>query len=1141
MASDPFPGPGADSNLIFGILALQMGFIDRDALVAALNARVLDKGKPLGDVLVEQGVLTATRRALLEPLVDEHLHAHENDPQKSLAALSSLGSTGSELAKVADPEVQASLASVSAERTTDEDPYGTTGRGTEESWGRADLRYRILRPHARGGLGEVYVAQDRELNREVALKEIRLDSAHQPDSRARFLREAEITGRLEHPGVVPVYGLGHYPDGRPFYAMRFIKGDSLKDAIERFHADGAGSTSTRSSADRNLEMRQLLGRFIDLCNAIAYAHSRGVLHRDIKPGNVMLGKYGETLVVDWGLAKPVGSKDGAALDEPTIRPAFSDDARPTQMGQVVGTPAYMSPEQAAGKLDELGLASDVYSLGATLYSLLTGKPPFEGKVLNILDLVAKGRLARPRAVAPEVPLPLEGICLKAMALRREDRYASATALANDIEHWLADEAVSVYREPWIQRLGRWARRHRGLAASSMAGVAVAAVSLAVVSLLIGRKNTELAAANTREHAAADLARQTIEDMTSEDALRFLQTQKELRPEQRHFLEQALAYYQKAIRQEAPGEEGQAQQARAYHRMGNLQHRLGFHVEAEATYRAAVLEYRRLATEHPLVPEYHQGLAWSHNNLGLLLRELGKGPEGEKEFRDGLAEREQLAAEHPEVAAYSQDMAKSLNNLGILLADLGKESEAEKAFRTGLAVRSRLAAEHPQVPEYRRDLAASHANLGVLLAGLGKRPEAAEEYRAALTEDERLVADHPQMTVYRQDLARAHNNLGLLLAADGKWPGAEKEYRAALADFQRLAEDHPQVPAYRQELARGHDNLGNLLGDLGKEQEAEKEYRAALLERDRLVTEHPQVPEYRGELATSHSNLGILLAELGKRSDAEKEYRAAIIEGERLAAEQPQVPEYRVQLAMSHNNLSTLLAAIGKRLEAEKECRAGLVIRERLAAERPHMPDDAVLLARSYGNLADFYNQGGQPAEALDWYAKTLATLEGALSKLGNDFKGRETLRDSHRGRALALTKLGRYTEAIRDLDRALDLDEGSAAGKIRASRAKTLAQAGEVARASADAEELLKAGSLNGDALYGIASVFSLASAKTKEPDQAERYAGRAVTVLRQAVAKGYTNIEQMKRDTDLDPLRQRDDFKKLLQELGAKKNPPGK
>ena len=192
-------------------------------------------------------------------------------------------------------------------------------------------RFRALRLHAKGGLGAVYVALDAELHREVALKQILDRHADDPISRARFLLEAEITGSLEHPGIVPVYGMGTYADGRPYYAMRFIKGESLKETLDRFHAD---ESMKDDPGRRSLELRKLLRRFIDVCNAIDYAHSRGVLHRDIKPANVIVGKHGETLVVDWGLAKVTGQSDTeVGSDEPTLVPTHGqrlgrDAARP---------------------------------------------------------------------------------------------------------------------------------------------------------------------------------------------------------------------------------------------------------------------------------------------------------------------------------------------------------------------------------------------------------------------------------------------------------------------------------------------------------------------------------------------------------------------------------------------------------------------------------------------------------------------------------------------------------------------------------------------------------------------------------------------------------------------------------------------
>src|SRR5206468_2664422 len=204
-------------------------------------------------------------------------------------------------------------------------------------------------PHARGGLGAVFVAVDNELHREVALKQILDTHADDPTSRQRFLLEAEVTGALEHPGIVPVYGLGTYAGGRPYYAMRFIRGDSLKGAIEHFHGD---DSLKRDPGRRSLELRKLLRRFLDVCNAIDYAHSRGVIHRDLKPANIILGRHGETLVVDWGLAKVVGRADPSVDDEQTIAPSLSGSSE-TLPGSALGTPAYMSPEQARGDLDRL--------------------------------------------------------------------------------------------------------------------------------------------------------------------------------------------------------------------------------------------------------------------------------------------------------------------------------------------------------------------------------------------------------------------------------------------------------------------------------------------------------------------------------------------------------------------------------------------------------------------------------------------------------------------------------------------------------------------------------------------------------------------------------------------------------------------
>jgi eukaryotic-like serine/threonine-protein kinase len=473
-------------------------------------------------------------------------------------------------------------------------------------------RYRAERLHARGGLGEVHVAEDTLLGRTVALKRIRADRSDDADSRHRFRAEAEITARLEHPGIVPVHDFVFDGDGQPSYAMRFVEGRTLRQAIEELHAPGQGRLPL------GLQFRQLLQSFVVACQAVAYAHSRGVIHRDLKPVNILLGRFGETLVVDWGLAKVIGvaetvRKEGAeTLPRPTATAGVG-----TELGQAVGTPAYMSPEQAGGRWDVVGPASDVYSLGATLYELLTNEPPYRGlNAPHVQMQVIQGACPPPRQLRKAVPAALDAICRKAMAREPNRRYATAGELATEVERWLAGEPVAAYRDPLPARLGRWVRRHRGWSAGLTAATLVCVIASGLAAVYGEAKNRALAAANDQERQARNqaqaasalaaarygLAKVAIEKylsaVSSEYDPRETPTAAALR---RKLLEASTPLYEELIRPQSADAEFEEERSHAQERLGTAYSSLAFVMQEEGKTGEALRWYEKgiACLEHAL--------------------------------------------------------------------------------------------------------------------------------------------------------------------------------------------------------------------------------------------------------------------------------------------------------------------------------------------------------------------------------------------------------------------------------------------------------------------------------------------------------------------------------------------------------------
>lgn len=364
-----------------------------------------------------------------------------------------------------------------------------------------------FRPLGEGGLGLVWSVRDSALDREVALKQIRADQAHRPEARRRFIREARITGLLEHPSIIPVHGFSSH--GTPFYTMRLLRGGTLRDAIEALHEQ------RKQGVDIHGQLRRLLRIYLRICDAIEYAHSKHVVHRDLKPANVVLGPFGEVFVLDWGLAKVLKQPDDSLVP---LAPD-PDEADETMDGQVIGTVAYMAPEQAVGKVPEIDQRTDVFGLGSILYSLLTGVAPYAGgsyeSVVELFARAATGAFPPPREMVPGIPKPLEAICLKALAREREQRYQNVHALAEDVRHWLDNEPVSVYVDPLYVRMTRWAAHHPAVATAwivSLVSFAVIVTIFATYAVNGSRLAIRRQSVTIREHVrhAAELTDQAMQ-------------------------------------------------------------------------------------------------------------------------------------------------------------------------------------------------------------------------------------------------------------------------------------------------------------------------------------------------------------------------------------------------------------------------------------------------------------------------------------------------------------------------------------------------------------------------------------------------------------------------------------------------------
>ena len=868
--------------------------------------------------------------------------------------------------------------------------------------------YEILGELGRGGMGVVYKARQEKVNRLVALKMMLGSNFASLEARVRFLVEGEVLGRLQHPHIVQIYEVGTFAE-QPFFVLEYVEGHNLAEHLQQ-------QSLTPTVAATLVEQ---------LARAVHYAHGNGVIHRDLKPANILLSlsRAPEARAADSAANVTDGPAraSGARLNE--IVPKITDFglAKQTEVGTgltvtgaVMGTPNYMAPEQAEGKGKRVTPATDVYALGAILYELLTGRPPFVGATpVDVLMKVVSEEPPSVTSLTKKLPGDLATICHKCLQKEPGKRYLTAAALADDLQCFLEHKPITARPVGRLERTWKWCRRYPAVAV------------LIVVSTLAAVVASGLAFwANHLRERAEQAEAETLADFkasTDEAIAQLIGSKAELGPRERMYLEKTLKRWQAFADRQQDDQRGRWIRGEGHYRMAILWSKLGRPDEWRRECELALGIRQQLVADFPSVPTYRADLASSHINLGVVLAHLEQRKEAAAAYRAAMNLLTPLAAEFPSVLDYKKQLAASHNNLGAVLSDLGQQKEAEVAYRAALQLQEQLAADFPTVPEYPKELADTFNNLGVLLDDRGMVEDALKAYRTAQKLRERLVADYPTVPEYRLALATNHNNLGGLLAKLGQFADAEAAYRKGLELREQLVAAFPTVPEYQHDLSSSHHNLGTLQANRGKYAAAEAAFRAALQIQDRLAVIFPTVPSYRQDLAKIHHYLGGVLSEQGKSQDAEAAYRVAMKLQERLVADFPTHPKCRQHLAHSHNRLGVHLQRMGQRVEAEAVFRASVQVLERLTVDFPSMPDYRRDLAGILCNLGHLAFERGEPVEALGWYAKSIDILAPLVQQEPRKVDTRQFLRNAHWGRAQTLEHLGRYAEADADWTKVIDL------------------------------------------------------------------------------------------------------------------------
>jgi serine/threonine protein kinase/tetratricopeptide (TPR) repeat protein len=828
--------------------------------------------------------------------------------------------------------------------------------------------YKLLQLIGEGGMGAVWMAeQTHPVQRKVALKLIKPGM----DSRqviARFEAERQALALMEHPNIAKVFDAGTTDAGRPYFVMELVRGVPL----------------TKYCDEYRLTPRQRLELFVPVCQAVQHAHQKGIIHRDLKPSNVLIAPYdGKPVVkvIDFGVAKATGQR----LTEKTL---FTD------FGAVLGTLEYMSPEQAELNNQDIDTRSDIYSLGALLYELLTGTTPLDrarlkqGAFADMLRIIREEeppkpstRLSESKGSLPSISAQrqtepakltklmrgeLDWVVMKALDKDRNRRYETANGFAMDVQRYLNDEPVQACPPSAWYRFRKFARRNRGPMA---AGLALAALLvLGIVGTSIGLA-WALQAERTATLAADAEARQRQDAETQRD-----------RAQTAEALAQTRLGETEEARKEAVANLRTAVQAvdQMLTRVAN--DKLADVPQMEPV-RKALLEdalkfYQGFLQQKSVDPalRLEAGRAW--HRVGSIYHAFNQHREAAKALQESVDLLKGLVADFPAAPDYRAALAESCLTLGDqLMFGSGRNQEAEPILRRALVLFQKLAAEFPDTPAYRARQARVRRSLASVEALLGRARNAEEEYRSGLALADQLADQFPTEPGYRDLQAEILDGLaGALVRKDPQ--EAEKLFRKVLAIRLRALAENPHSSWNRSAAASTQDNLANLCRAAGRLPEAEEAYRQAIALLQKEATDFPSRLNCRSSLGLYHVELGELLEATNRRDEAEQAYRLAWAMATDKVSPEAQ-PQYFWFDRLSRNQacLVKLLTAAGRKQEAEAHYRQALVLWEKLATQSPAVPDYRYQLARTYRLLGEFLAANKRPEEAEKVSLQAITVLE----------------------------------------------------------------------------------------------------------------------------------------------------------------------